>query len=142
MCVCVCTCVCVCVCTCVCVCVYLWCFVVGMHIPWCGLVWCVVCGVVGACMHMHVHRFNMIMPAENIAAALAFSSLVRSLEEKVKTLTAENQGLESELTNTQVDLRAAKTDMAKHQAESQQALESLTKKCLAFEEELSKFGRL
>lgn len=81
----------------------------------------------------------MILPAENIAAALAFSSLVRSLEEKVKELTAENDRLESELTNTQVDLRATKTELAKHQEESQQALESLTKKCLAFEEELSKF---
>ena len=79
----------------------------------------------------------MIMPAENIAAALAFSSLVRSLEEKVKELTEENGRLESELTNTQVDLRATKTDMAKQQEESQRALESLTKKCQAFEEELS-----
>ena len=78
------------------------------------------------------------MPAENIAAALAFSSMLRSLEEKVKELTAENEQLKSELTNTQVDLRAARTDLAKHQTESQQALESLTKKCLALEEELSK----
>jgi predicted nucleic acid-binding Zn-ribbon protein len=80
----------------------------------------------------------MSIPAENIAAALAFSSLVRSLEEKVKTLTADNETLEKELTNTQVDLRAAKTELTQHQEESQQALESLTKKCLAFEEELSK----
>ena len=99
-----------CVCVCVCVCVR------------------------GAC----VPRLSMPIPAENIAAALAFSSLVRSLEEKVETLTADNERLERELTNTQVDLRAAKTELAQHQEESQQALESLTKKCLAFEEELSK----
>ena len=90
--------------------------------------------VCGAC----VPRLNMPIPAENIAAALAFSSLVRSLEEKVKTLTADNESLERELTNTHVDLRAAKTELTQHQEESQQALESLTKKCLAFEEELSK----
>ena len=98
----------------------------------------------GACMNLAyvcggcVPRLNMSIPAENIAAALAFSSLVRSLEEKVKTLTADNEGLERELTNTQVDLRATKTEFTQHQEESQQALESLTKKCLAFEEELSK----
>lgn len=62
---------------------------------------------------------------------------LQSLEEKVKTLTADNEGLERELTNTQVDLRATKTEFTQHQEESQQALESLTKKCLAFEEELS-----
>ena len=80
----------------------------------------------------------MPIPAENIAAALAFSSLVRSLEETVQTLTTDNERLERELTNTQVDLRAAKTELTQLQEESQQALESLTKKCLAFEEELSK----
>ena len=78
----------------------------------------------------------MILPAENIAAAIAFSSLVRSLEEKLKALTADNERLEKELTSTQVDLRATKTDMEKQLTESQQALEAMTKKCLAFEEEL------
>ena len=80
----------------------------------------------------------MIIPVENIAAALAFSSMTRSLEEKVKELTTENEQLKSDLTTSQVDLRATRTDLEKHQTESQQALESLTKKCLALEEELSK----
>ena len=101
------------------------------------LVWCTNLAYVRVCVCGA--RFNMIMPAENIAAALAFSSLVRSLEEKVESLTADNERLERELTNTQVDLRATKTELTQHQEESQQALESLTKKCLAFEGELSKF---
>ena len=82
--------------------------------------------------------FNIITPAENVAAALAFSFMARLLEEKVKELTTENDQLKNELTDSQVDLRAARTDLEKHQTESQLALESLTKKCLALEEELSK----
>ena len=60
----------------------------------------------------------------------------------VKNLTADNERLSRELTNSQLELGATKTDMAQQQEDGQQALESLTKKCLAFEEELSKFTLL